>query len=41
MRGPSQYLKLAEKGATMKGFNVMFYLPRHLPAFLCKMCVPA
>ena len=35
--GPSKYLKLAERGATMKGFNVMFYLPRKIPAFLWKM----
>jgi len=35
--GPSEYLKLAERGATMKGYNVMQYLPRKLPAFLCKM----
>lgn len=35
--GPSQYLKLAERGATMKGYNVMFYLPRKLPAFLFRM----
>jgi NADPH-dependent curcumin reductase CurA len=34
--GPSSYLKLAERGATMKGFNVMFYLPGKLPAFLWK-----
>ena len=26
VQGPSNYLKLAEKGATMKGFNVMTYL---------------
>lgn len=34
--GPSEYLKLAERGGTMKGFNVMMYLPRKLPAFLWK-----
>ena len=34
--GPSQYLKLAERGGTMKGFNIMMYLPRKLPAFLWK-----
>ena len=28
VRGPSEYLKLAEKGAQMIGFNVMFYLHR-------------
>lgn len=26
VEGPSEYLKLAEKGATMKGFNVMQYM---------------
>merc|ERR1712232_130481 len=26
VQGPSSYLKLAEKGATMKGFNVMQYM---------------
>jgi len=30
VRGPSQYLKLAEKGATMAGYNVMGYM-RRLP----------
>merc|ERR1712125_74516 len=33
VQGPSNYLKLAERGATMKGFNVMQYLPRLL--FAC------
>ena len=28
VRGPSEYLKLAEKGAQMIGFNVMFYFHR-------------
>ena len=28
VRGPSEYLKLAEKGAQMIGYNVMFYLHR-------------
>lgn len=28
VRGPSQYLKLAEKGAQMVGYNVMFYFHR-------------
>jgi NADPH-dependent curcumin reductase len=28
VQGPSNYLKLAERGATMKGFNVMQYLHR-------------
>ena len=28
VRGPSEYLKLAERGATMVGYNVMFYLHR-------------
>lgn len=34
--GPKQYLKLAERGGTMKGYNVMMYLPSKLPAFLWK-----
>jgi len=37
VKGPSQYLKLAEKGASMHGYNVMFYLPAKLPAFLWQM----
>ena len=28
VRGPSEYLKLAERGAMMVGYNVMFYLHR-------------
>lgn len=28
VQGPSNYLKLAERGATMKGFNVMQYLSK-------------
>ena len=28
VRGPSEYLKLAERGATMVGYNVMFYFTR-------------
>lgn len=35
--GPSQYLKLAEKSATMRGFNVGHYLPAKIPSFLVKM----
>ena len=35
--GPSEYLKLAEKSATLRGFNVMHYLPGKLPAFLVRM----
>lgn len=27
VQGPSEYLKLAEKGASMTGFNVMQYMP--------------
>mmetsp|Transcript_28609 Transcript_28609/g.57596 ORF Transcript_28609/g.57596 Transcript_28609/m.57596 type:complete len:358 (-) Transcript_28609:190-1263(-) len=37
VQGPSEYLKLAEKGATMKGFNVMQYmssLPLAIPSLL-------
>jgi NADPH-dependent curcumin reductase CurA len=30
VHGPSNYLKLAERGATMKGFNVMQYLSKIL-----------
>jgi NADPH-dependent curcumin reductase CurA len=28
VRGPTEYLKLAERGATMVGYNVMFYFAR-------------
>ena len=35
--GPREYLKLAERGATMRGYNVMHHLPGKLPAFLLKM----
>ena len=28
MRGPSEYLQLAEKGAQMIGYNIMFYMAR-------------
>ena len=35
--GPREYLKLAERGATMRGYNVMHHLPAKLPAFLAKM----
>lgn len=31
VQGPSNYLKLAEKGATMKGFVVMQYMARYVP----------
>lgn len=37
VQGPKQYLKLAERGAQMIGFNVMFYLPAKLVAFLWQM----
>jgi len=37
VEGPKEYLKLAERGATMKGYNVMQYMPGQLPAFLCQM----
>ena len=37
VRGPSDYLKLAEKSSVMRGFNVMHYLPNKLPAFLLNM----
>ncbi|CAJ1948009.1 unnamed protein product [Cylindrotheca closterium] len=36
VQGPSNYLKLAERGATMKGFNVMQYLHK-LPFMLFGM----
>merc|ERR1711966_272303 len=36
VRGPSNYLKLAERGAEMKGFNVMQYLIK-IPLALCGM----
>jgi len=35
VQGPSQYLKLAEIGATMKGFNVMQYASSHRWAVVC------
>ena len=35
--GPSQYLKLAEKSSTMRGFNIMHYLPGKLLPFLAQM----
>ena len=36
VEGPSNYLKLAERGAEMKGFNVMQYLIK-IPLALCGM----
>lgn len=36
VRGPSNYLKLAERGAEMRGFNVMQYMYK-LPFMLCGM----
>ena len=30
VQGPSNYLKLAERGATMKGFVVMQYMARYV-----------
>ena len=36
VQGPSNYLKLAERGAEMKGFNVMQHITK-LPRMLCGM----
>jgi NADPH-dependent curcumin reductase CurA len=36
VQGPANYLKLAERGATMKGFNVMTY-PYLLPWMLIRI----
>lgn len=36
VQGPSEYLKLAEKGASMTGYNVMFYMSK-LPGAIAHM----
>lgn len=37
VQGPSNYLKLAENGAEMKGFVVMQYMARIIPAIISLM----